>query len=325
MKVNSNRDITFKGFYNNRILTKGLELAAKDPALFGAGATVGFAFIARPAAIMSAPNTEKENRVIACTKSYISSSLQLLLTLFISTPFANSVEKINSNPSKYLKPETVKALKGNCKNLAESKSYEFATQLLKLGVGLSIALPKAMLTAACMPFVLDKLFKKTKKEQKQDVNFKGKEKAAKAIGKVLDKKGVQNFSDKYKDTNFVMHMISLTDTLTTAAFIQQMYKKKDIEEKRKKTLAYHAASSTALSIASSYVLDKLTQKPTEKFIENFRKANKNSPNLEQQVKGIHIAKPLLLVGCVYYMLIPFISTIFAEFAGKQDVSNCKQI
>lgn len=323
MKVNS--DITFKGLYNNKTLAKGFEFAAKDPALFGAAATVGFAFIARPAAIMSAPNTEKENRIIACTKSYISSSLQLLLTLFLSTPFAKSVEKISDNPSKYLKPDTIKTLKGNCKHLAGSKSYEFATQLMKLGTGLAIALPKAMITAACIPFVLDKIFHKPKSNQKQDVNFKGKEKIAKTVGKVLDKKGVQDFSNKYKDTNFVMHVISLSDTITTATFVQQLYKNKDIEEKGKNTLAYNAVFSTGLSIASSYILDNLTQKPTQKFIENYRKANKNSPNLEQQIKGIRIVKPLMLVGCVYYMLIPFVSTIFAELAGKRNGCNTKNL
>lgn len=73
-------------------------------------------------------------------------------------------------------------------------------------------------------------------------------------------------------------------------------------------MIYNAGISTTLSITSSYILDGLTKNPTEKFIQKFKEANKLDPNLDKQVEGIKIAKPIILVGCVYYMLIPFIST-----------------
>lgn len=79
---------------------------------------------------------------------------------------------------------------------------------------------------------------------------------------------------------------------------------------------FYAGISTALSIGCGYVVDKLFDKPTEKFIKKFREANKGMPNLEKQVEGIKIAKPILLVGGIYYIVIPFISTFLAEFADK---------
>ena len=101
--------------------------------------------------------------------------------------------------------------------------------------------------------------------------------------------------------------------------VQDMIKKFDdlsseIKEERKKTLAYNAAISTGLSILSSYVVDKLLDKPTEKFIENFKKANKGLPNVEKQVEGIRIAKPILIMAGIYYTLIPFLSAFLSEKA-----------
>lgn len=341
MKVNSNRDISFKGFYNNKALKKGLEFAADNGALFAATTTLCFSMFARPAAIMMAPHTEKDNKIMACAKSITSSLAQFGLTLFLSKPIAGAIEKIGSNPQKFLKPETIKTFKNGCEKITESKSYEFATQMFKLGVGLVVAMPKAILTAAGMPFILEKVFHKPRPKHEEDteleleeikedfedfferensdnndenIAFKGKDRLAKIIGKTLDKKGLQKVSEKQKDSNFVMHIVAATDALTTATFIHETFKSEDIEEKRKKALIYNAGFSTGLSIITSYIIDSLTKKPTEKFIENFKKANKNTPNLDKQVKGIKVAKPIVLVGCVYYMIIPFISTILAEIA-----------
>ena len=63
-------------------------------------------------------------------------------------------------------------------------------------------------------------------------------------------------------------------------------------------------------------LDKLLDKPAQKFIENFKKANKGQANLEKQVEGIKIIKPMLILGIIYYTFIPFVSTYMAELADK---------
>lgn len=335
MKVNS--DISFKGFYNNKVLKKGLEFAADNGALLQASITLGFSMFVRPISISLAPQTEKENKIMACAKSIASSSTQFLLTLGLSLPIVNATSQIGNNPQKYLKPETINNLQNNAKKLRGAKEFEFATQIFKIGLGGLIAIPKALLTAALMPFILKKIFhsettSKNDKSLDQDkVSFKGKnpvqEKITGSIAKVLNTKRMQEFSKKHKDSNFVMHIVAATDLLTTATFIRQMYVSDKIKESRKKALIYNTGISTALSIITSYILDSLTKKPTEKFIEKYRAANKNSPKLEKQVQGIKIAKPIILVATVYYMLIPFISTILAEQADhnpKFDIPKHKK-
>ena len=96
---------------------------------------------------------------------------------------------------------------------------------------------------------------------------------------------------------------------------------KKIEERRKLPVVYNAFISTGLSITSSYAIDRLMEKPTEKFIEKFKEANKNAPKLDKYLEGIKIAKPILIMGCVYYMFIPFISTFLAELADKMHTSH----
>ena len=313
MKVNSN--ITFQGLYTNKTFKKGLEFAAENGALFSAATIFGCSVGVRPLSIWMTPHVDKENKKVLCAKSIASSFAGYLMMLGISKPVANSIKKIDKNPEKYLSSKTVQNLKEESKTLQYSKAYIFATQMFKLGLGVVTAVPKALLTVAGLPVVMKKVFPQEQEKHQQNISFKGKKNGlAKNIAKVINQDGMQKFSKKYKDSNFPMHIVALTDVLTTATFIHETNRSKKIEEERKKTLAYNAAISTGLSILSSYVVDKLLDKPTEKFIENFKKANKGLPNVEKQVEGIRIAKPILIMAGIYYTLIPFLSAFLSEKA-----------
>ena len=325
MKVNSQRDISFNGICKNKVLKKGLEFAASDSGRFAATTTLAFSMFVRPVSIWLTPKTDKENKKVACAKSIASSSMDYLLTLGLITPVANSIGKINRHPEQYLKQESIKNLQNGCSKLSESKAYSLATQMFKIGLRLFIAIPKAILTTAGLPIVMHYFFHKPyikpnqeESNETQKLSFKGKEKGsekiAQKIASLLDKQGLQEFSKKHKDSNFIMHIVSATDALTTATFIHETNRSKKIEEKRKKAVIYNAGISTTLSIICSYILDNLSKKPTEKFIEYYRKVNQGDAHLEKQIEGIRVAKPIILVGTVYYMLIPFISTFLAELA-----------
>ena len=316
MKVNSNRDISFKSLYTSKTLKKGLEFASDNGLMFQASTVVAFSAL-RPMAIWMTPNTDKENRKIASAKSVTSSILGFLLTLCASLPLASGIKKIDKNPEKYLNQKTINALKDTGKDLTSSKGYIFATQLFKLGLGSIIAVPKAVMTAESMPYVANIFNKKndTKDSSKfKQVNFKANpiDKIAKTTGNLINKKGMQKFTDKYKDSNFPLHIIALTDALSTLTFVHQTKKSKKIKEERKNALIYNSLFATGMSILSGYFLDTLLEKPTQKFIEK----NKGSKNLEKQIQGIKIIKPMLILGGVYYLLIPFLSTFLAEQVDK---------
>ncbi len=300
--------------YNNKLLKKGLEFAADNGALFVATTSLALSTVARPIAIMATPKTNKENKRYAAAKSLASSAVGYIMMLCASLPLANSIKKIDKNPAKYLKTETINSLKGSEKVLSKSKKYNFATQLFKLGLGFVIAVPKSIMTCALIPPFMANVFGKNKNDKKSEINnsiptFTG---LTKTVGKIIDKKFISKMADKYADTNFPQHIISMTDALATSAFIVQTSKSKKIEENRKKALMYNAGISTGLCITGGYIINNLTKKTTDRFIKNFREANKNSPKLEKYIEGIKIAKPALILGGLYYIAIPLLSTFLAD-------------
>lgn len=310
-----------QAIYNSKLFKKGLEFASDNGALFAAGTSLALSTIARPIAILSTPNTDKENKKYACAKSFSSSAIGYLLMFFASKPMAKAVKNIDENPSKYLKQTTIENLKQSGKSLAHSKKYQFASQLFKLGLGFVIAVPKSVMTCALIPPIMAGLFKKkpeqTQNQNDKNISFgslhtKGINPLSKGIGKLIDTKFIQKMSDKFHNTNFEQHIISLTDILATGAFIQQTAKNKKIEDSRKKTLMYNAGISTGLCIAGGYALNRILKNPADKFIENFSKINKNDAKLDKYIEGIRVAKPVLILGGIYYIIIPVLSTFFAE-------------
>ena len=303
-----------QAIYNSKLLKKGLEFAADNGALFVATTSLALSTVARPVAIMATPKADKENKKYAAAKSLASSAVGYIMMLCASLPLANSIKKINENPQKYLKAETINSLKGSEKVLSKSKKYKFATQLFKLGLGFVIAVPKSIMTCALIPPFMSNVFGKNKSNNKSQTNnstptFTG---LTKVVGRAIDKKFIGKMSERFADTNFPQHIISMTDALATSAFIVQTSKSKKIDEDRKKALMYNAGISTGLCITGGYVINNLTKKSTDKFIKNFREANKNSPKLEKYIEGIKIAKPALILGGLYYIAIPLLSTFLAD-------------
>lgn len=316
--------------YKSKLLKKGLEFAADNGALFAAGASLALSTVARPLAIYLTPKTDKENRKLACAKSIASSIVGFGIMLGASVPIAKGIKSINKAPEKYLNKETITALKDSTQPLTSSKPYQFATQLFKLGIGTLTAIPKSIITCALIPPVMSLFNRKPKVEnnsgentsshknkppQNNGLTFTGRnfiEPLAKKMGKFIDKKPVREFAVKHKDSNYPMHIASLTDAAATGAFIAQTKKSKSIPDERKNILCNNAAISTGLSIGCGYGVDKLLNKPTNKFIENFKKANQSSPKLDKYIEGIKIAKPTLILGTLYYCAIPFVSTFLAE-------------
>lgn len=324
MKVNSieKSDISFNGFYNSRALKKILEFAEDNGALFASTTSLVLSATARPAAIFAAPKTDKENKKIACAKSLVSTLLDFGITFAISLPIVRSIGKINKNPERFLKPETIKNLKENADSLNDSKAYTLANQMFKLSVGLIVALPKAILNVLGIPYILNGVFPNqdnNSEKQNGQIIFKGKEKdkLASFIGKTIDNSSIQKISKKHKDSNFPMHINALKDTASTLVFTTGVFNSKNIDENRKGALIYNSLISTAISIPLSYLTDFLTDKPAKNFRKKFIEANKNDLNLNKYLNGFKIAKPVLIMGIMYYILTPVISTFLADRADKK--------
>lgn len=319
--------------YNSAILKKGLSLAADNSALFAAGTSLVLSGTVRPIAIALTPKTEKENKKHAIVKSIASSAVGFSIMLLATKPVSKAINKINENPKNFLKQATIETLKAGEKTLNSSKKYNFATQLFKLGLGFLIATPKSIITSGLISPLMKKIFPKEEKEKEkekttnplnaQKISFKNSlydkytDKIATGIGNLMNTKTVQNLAEKFHKTNFEMHMMNLTDVLTTGVFVAKTMNDKKLDEKRRKVLSINSVLSTSMSVLGGLGVNKLIEKPTEKFTEGFKKANKNSPDLAKHLEGIRVAKSALILGGIYYIFIPVISTFLAERVEKK--------
>ena len=293
--------------------------------MFAATTTFALSTGVRTLSIFATPKTEKENKKIAAAKSIISGILEFGLTLAISAPIAAAFKKIDKNPEKFLKSDSINKLKNNAQTLKDSKAYSLATQLFKLGVGFAVVLPKAILTALGIPIILDNCFTKPNKNKptvdNNGLTFQGKanDKLAKGLGKILNNKSLQDFAVKYKDSNFPMHIFALKDIFATTAFVSQAKKNNKINNEQKPFLIKNSIISTVLSIISSYTIDKLTDKQAEKIIDKIKKENINDPKLAKYLEGFKIIKPIFILAFVYYTIIPMISTFLAQ--RSEDITK----
>ena len=324
MKVNSieKKDISFNGFYNSKALKNILKFAENNGALFASVTSLALSATARPAAIFAAPKTDNENKKIACAKSIVSTLLDFGITFAISLPIVRAVGKINKNPEKFLKSETIKNLKEDAESLNKSKAYLLANQMFKLGAGIIVALPKAVLNVLGIPFILEAFPQNNNQvtDDKNNITFKGKkseDKIAALIAQTIDNSVLQKFSKKHQDSNFPMNINAIKDTTSTLIFSAGVYKEKNIDKNRKGALIYNSLISTAISIPLSYLADSLTGKFEKNFVENLKQANKKDANLQKYIDGFKIAKPIFIMGLMYYILTPLISTFLAERVDKK--------
>lgn len=172
--VNKTAKISFGGFFNaskiykSDFLRKGLEFASDNGALFAAGVALFITTILRPMTIFATPGVKKENKECASAESIASGVMGFAIMAIISKPISKAIKKIDANPEKYLKKETIQKLKDG-KNLVSSKSYKAATQLFKLGADFISAIPKAVLTCALIPPIISLIFSKQCLSNKQNI------------------------------------------------------------------------------------------------------------------------------------------------------------
>ncbi len=341
----------FRGVLNNKYTLKGLETISDHGATFNQAASFLGAALLRPAAISLTPDfVDDENKNYAKANSIASGVAKLAIAELFILPLEIGMKQVEKEPEKFLKKETIDKLKGGASSINKSKDFKFLAQCFKLGGNLVSAIPKSMLTIAMIPFLND-IFKNkeklpinfnSKKEgnaknppvQKYEINpvfspvrnsisFKGNEKIAKGIGKIIDIESVQNFAKKHSDNahNISRDMTNVTDAVLTGTFALSVKKSSKIDEERKNPLIYNTVISTAISIVGGSALDSLVQKGSKGFIEKFKKANENNPKLSKYIEGINILRPTVIFAFIYYGLLPYFSTIMADNIDKKTKTD----
>lgn len=337
----SQNSITSRILKNKHVL-KGLEKISEHGTTFAAGTSLFMSLGVRPLAIFATPDTEKENKQYAAANSICSGLIKFGMVEAIALPVEYAVKNIDKDPTKFLKPNTIKTLAGE-KELINSRSYKLITQILKLSAGFLTAIPKSMLTIALIPIIMDKLFgvnknnkiknttkintKNTPEAQNKNVNFTGRitETISKGIGKIIDSEKVQKFALKHQanDKNIAKHITAGTDLLLTGSFAYQTSQSDKIKENRKKALIYNNFIATAITLGGGYTVDRIIKNKTEKFVDKFKALNATDPKLHKYIEGIHILRPALIFAAIYYGILPIFSTYMAEKIDKYIEKHSK--
>ena len=322
----------------NKHILKGLEKVSEHSASFGGVTALAMSLTLRPLSIMVTPDTEKENRQYAAANSICSGLVKFAIVEAIALPLEYAVKKIDADPSRFLKPETMKKLFGSAKDAVSSRSYKLLTQTLKLSAGFITAIPKSMLTIALIPIAMDKIFSNKNNKVKDEIStakgtnspsftaidktpfFTGgvSEKLTKGVARIIDNESLQKFAIKFqeKDKDIAKHISAGTDVLLTAAAVHQTEKSSGIKENRKKALIYNNVISTAITIVGGYLVDGMMRKSSAKFIEKFKALNSGYKNISKCVEGLNIIRPAIIFAAIYYGVLPIFSTYLSEKIDK---------
>ena len=320
-------NISTKILKNKRVLGT-LEKISEHGISVSAGASLLMSVGVRPLAVWITPDTEKENKQYAMANSICSGLVKFGIIETIALPVELAIKKIDKNPKKFLTHNTLKNLKTHGKQVPNSRAYKLITQTLKLSTGFATAIPKAMLTIALIPIIMDNLFFKNLAKNKEETNipaakspnFTGRlsNGLSKKIALLINNEKVQKYALKLenKDHNIPKHITASTDILLTASSVHLTNKSKGIKENRKKALIYNNIISTAITISGGYIIDRLLKNKSTEFIKEFSKMHKNNPKLPKYIEGLHILRPALIFAGIYYGILPIFSTYFAEKIDK---------
>ena len=339
MKINSISGINLKSIMTNKNVLKGLEKISEHGTSFAAVTSLGMSLVVRPLAIFATPRVERENKEYASVSSISSGIVKFGMVEAVALPIENAVKRIDRNPAKYLKSETITSLAPSVEKITDAKAYRVGTQIIKLGSGTLSAIPKSLLTISLIPVIMDNLLHRKKHEvnvesenyeknlktvfagNDKKVPFTGfaGEKLSGGIAKILDNSYFQRFIKNFQndEKNVAKHMTAATDILLTSSNAVLIKNNKKIKENRKNPLIWNYVISTAATLGGGYFVDRVIKNNTQNFVDKFAKLNKSDPKLAKYIEGINILRPAIIFAGIYYMLLPVISTYLAEKIDKK--------
>lgn len=324
--IKNQENKSFKGsFLNSKKLLKVLKFASDKSALVTSGATIVFSAGVKPAVTMLTPNTPERDKKYAAAKSIASAISVFAITSFFSRKVNKGLEKITKNRGAYLSNKTLKSLKNGAETLDKSGKYRALEQIIKLSPEVLSVIPKLFLTSLLINPIAEFFTRNDKQEEKINArsnnkqNFKGNagRKTAKIIANIMNNEKVQKFAEKIKDKKFIEYAIYAKDIFATGVFAGFIKINKTIDQKDKTNLIANTAVSTACSILGAMALDKIFEKPLAKLSNQFKIANKNDANLEKYLNGARILKSAIVLGTIYYGIIPIIAT----YTGSKIANN----
>lgn len=147
------------------------------------------------------------------------------------------------------------------------------------------------------------------------------EKIAKGIGKLINTDFAFDKIEKTKRNKLLMnHLMTFGSVVLSGFYVLRTLGNKNLDEKKKKTLAINQAAVFALSTVMCYTLDGLLNKRVARFTNRFEAVNHpRMPKevLEKCVKGMPGAKSVAIFDIIYRFIAPVMITPIANHIGNK--------
>ena len=177
--INLNAGKLSYGFINSKFMTRALTVVNENESKFENIITIFLAGMLKPLCVLAMPGAEKEDKQMAATKNFISAVVGFALSSAILTPVSKSVKKVTKNLNKYIKDadyirlidkkEFGDFIKYHGREIEVGSMADAFSTFYKKIPDLAITPTKAAISIALMPYLLNFLFKKDKKEEAKKV------------------------------------------------------------------------------------------------------------------------------------------------------------
>ncbi len=202
-------------------------------------------------------------------------------------------------------------------NLTTPKYTSF-TGITPAVVGTAAEMPKAKFFAP-----VKKFFAPVTNTWKKHMD-KMEEGMAHGFAKLIETKIVENAIKKIKNSkNLVAHLSAFTGVVLSGFYMKKTLENKQLDSKKKKTLAINQGSVCLLSTIGAYSLNKVADKKINKFIDKFMATNidKDIKELVTYKKGIKSASSMMIFGMMYRFISPVLVTPIANHIGNTMQKN----
>lgn len=119
--------------------------------------------------------------------------------------------------------------------------------------------------------------------------------------------------------NLYAHLLTLGSVIMSGFYVSRTLTNKKLDDKKKKTLAINQSAVFMASTIMAYTFDGIMNKKTDILKNKFRTLNlgKHIDNIEECIKGIDIAKKVMIFSTMNRFVAPVLVTPLAIYIGNK--------
>lgn len=140
---------------------------------------------------------------------------------------------------------------------------------------------------------------------------------AKAFGKAVENKSVENLIKKTQGDMLYSNLMTLGSVVLSGFYIKRTLENDKLDDKKKRILALNQGIVWGASTVMCYTFDKIAKAKINKFSKEFQRINAGNPKLSKYLAGIKIATSTVIFDTIYRFITPVAVTPIANSIGNR--------